>query len=49
MTEGTSIPRQFVLVTQKGVIVIDWGKNIYQDVMTGEAIDLKNDLASQPI
>ncbi len=49
MAEGTSIPRQFVLMTQNGLIVIDWGKNVYQDVMSGEAVILKNDLQAYPI
>ena len=49
MSEGTPIPRQFVLVTQDGEIVIDWGNRIYQDIISGETIILKNDNIAYPI
>ena len=40
MPDGVPVSRQFVLVTQKGNCVVDWGKDIYQDIYTGEKIVL---------
>lgn len=40
MPDGVPISRQFVLVTQNGNCVIDWGNNIYQDIYTGERVPL---------
>jgi hypothetical protein len=41
MPDGVPVSRQFVLVTQKGNCVVDWGNNIYQDIYTGERILLE--------
>jgi len=41
MPEGVPISRQFFLVTQKGNFVVDWGNNIYQDVYSGEKVELE--------
>ena len=41
MPDGVPVARQFVLVTQKGNCVVDWGKNIYQDIYSGEKIELE--------
>jgi hypothetical protein len=40
MPDGVPISRQFVLITQKGKCVVDWGNNVYQDIYTGEKIIL---------
>jgi hypothetical protein len=40
MPDGVAVSRQFVRVTQKGNCVVDWGRNIFQDIYTGEKIDL---------
>jgi hypothetical protein len=40
MPDGVPVSRHFVLVTQKGNCVVDWGKDIYQDIYTGEKIVL---------
>ncbi len=40
MPEGVPVSRQFFLVTQKGNFVVDWGNNIYQDVYSGNKIEL---------
>ena len=40
MPDGVPVSRQFILVTQRGNCVIDWGNNIYQDIYTGERIKL---------
>ncbi len=41
MPDGVPVSRQFVLVTQKGNCVVDWGNNVYQDIYTGERIILE--------
>ncbi len=41
MVLGTPVDRQWVLVTNEGAFVIDWGDNLYQDVQTGEFIEVK--------
>jgi hypothetical protein len=41
MPEGVPLSRQFFLVTQKGNFVVDWGNNVYQDVYSGEKIELE--------
>lgn len=40
MPDGVPVSRHFVLVTQKGNCVVDWGNDIYQDIYTGEKIVL---------
>lgn len=40
MPDGVPVSRQFVLITQKGNCVVDWGNNVYQDIYTGERIVL---------
>jgi hypothetical protein len=49
MPEGTAIPRHFVLVTQDGEIVIDWGNKKYQNISSGDVIKLKSDNIAYPI
>ena len=49
MSEGTPVPRQFVLVTQDGEIVIDWGNKLYQNISNGDVIKLKSDNIAFPI
>lgn len=41
MASGTPVERQWVLVTQEGDFVIDWGNNTYQDIYSGEFIEIK--------
>ena len=41
MPEGVPVSRQFFLVTQRGNFVVDWGNNIYQDVYSGEKLELE--------
>ncbi len=40
MPDGVPVSRQFVLITQKGNCVVDWGNDVYQDIYTGERIIL---------
>lgn len=44
MHEGTPIPRQFLLVSNDGHFVIDWGDEKYQDLFSGERVDVKGDV-----
>ena len=36
MTEGLAINRRWILVLNNGIIIIDWGNGILQDIHTGE-------------
>lgn len=49
MTEGTPIPRQFLLVTKDGRFVLDWGNHRFQDIYSGESVILENEMATFPI
>ena len=49
MNEGFPIQRQFVLVSNQGNIVIDWGSQLYQDVFSGEYLRFKEDHLLNPI
>jgi hypothetical protein len=49
MTSGTPVDRQWVLVTQKGDFVIDWGDNTFLDIYSGDFIDIKEgDISHHP-
>ena len=49
MNEGIPIQRQFVLVSNQGNIVIDWGNQLYQDVFSGEYLCFKENQLLNPI
>jgi hypothetical protein len=36
METGTPIHRHWVLVLQDGLIVVDWGEGLFQDIYTGQ-------------
>lgn len=36
MHAGTPIQRQWVLVLQDGLIVVDWGEGLFQDIYSGQ-------------
>ncbi|HOS53742.1 MAG TPA: hypothetical protein PLW25_04300 [Anaerolineaceae bacterium] len=38
MATGTPINRQMVIVLKNGIIAIDWGDGLYQDIRTGDFI-----------
>lgn len=40
MSAGTPINRQWVIVLKDGNIVIDWGDALYQDVRTGDFVEV---------
>lgn len=46
---GTQVGRQWVVVLSSGVIAIDWGNNLYQDVFTGEFIQVSEAQISHTI
>jgi hypothetical protein len=48
MPSGTPVDRQWVVVTQNGDFVIDWGDQ-FQDVYTGDFVELKEgDISHHP-
>ncbi len=49
MNEGIPIQRQFVLVSNQGNIVIDWGSQRYQDVFSGEYLSVEHEQRLHPI
>ena len=38
MPGGTPVQRQWILVLRNGVVVVDWGDGLYQDVDNGEFV-----------
>ncbi len=38
MAGGTPINRQMVIVLKNGIIAVDWGDGLYQDIRTGDFI-----------
>ena len=46
---GTPINRQWVIVLKNGCTVIDWGDDIYQDVMSGDFLKVKESDVSHHI
>jgi hypothetical protein len=40
MSAGTPINRQWVIVLKDGNIVIDWGDGLFQDVRTGDFVEV---------
>ena len=40
MSTGTPINRQWVIVLKDGNIVIDWGDGLYQDVRSGDFVNV---------
>jgi hypothetical protein len=40
MSSGTPINRQWVIVLKDGNIVIDWGDGLFQDVRSGDFINV---------
>ena len=36
MREGTPVDRQWVLVLKDGLVIVDWGSGLGQDLATGE-------------
>jgi hypothetical protein len=49
MPGGIPVDRHWVLVLTNGTILIDWGNHLFQDVDTGEFMELATDPVAQPI
>ena len=43
MAGGIPVDRHWVLILQNGTVLIDWGENLYQDVDTGEFLELESE------
>jgi hypothetical protein len=41
MTRGVSVKREWVVVTHDGGYVIDWGDDVFQDIRSGEFVEVK--------
>ena len=41
MPGGTPVQRQWILVLRNGVVVVDWGDGLYQDVDSGEFVQVE--------
>ena len=41
MSGGTPVNRHWVIVLKDGMIVIDWGDELYQDVRSGEFVKVE--------
>jgi len=39
MPGGTPVSRHWILILKDGRVVVDWGKNRYQDILTGEMLE----------
>lgn len=46
---GTPINRQWVIVLNDGKIVIDWGDGVYQDIILGDFISIREEDISHHI
>ncbi len=40
---GTPINRQWIIVLKDGSIVIDWGDGLFQDIRSGEFLDVNEE------
>jgi hypothetical protein len=38
---GTPVQRQWILVLRNGAVVVDWGEGLFQDVDSGEFVQLE--------
>ncbi len=48
MPNGTPINRQWVFVTRDGIVAIDWGNGLAQDIATGDFFEYRQELYSHP-
>ena len=47
MAGGTPVGRSWVVVLHNGTVVIDWGDRLFQDVFTGEFVQVAEEQISQ--
>ncbi len=43
MTEGTAVNRDYVLLTQDGRLIVDWGDGKFMDVLSGNFVEIKEE------
>ncbi len=41
MPGGTPVQRQWILILRNGVVVVDWGDGVFQDVDSGEFVQVE--------
>lgn len=49
MPTAVPINRQWVIVLKNGNIIIDWGDNVFQDIISGEILTTVDQTGSHPI
>ncbi|HEX7394522.1 MAG TPA: hypothetical protein VF313_06300 [Anaerolineaceae bacterium] len=49
MPNGTPFKREFILVLEDGRVVLDWGDGLFQDLNTGDFLEVLKVLASHKI
>jgi hypothetical protein len=41
MPTGTEVNRQWIIITRDGAILIDWGDDLFQDLVSGDFVKVK--------
>ena len=49
MALGLSISRQWVRILDNGIVVVDWGDGVFQDIHTGKFFEDQEELKSFPV
>ena len=49
MPAGTPVQRHWVVVLGDGLIVVDWGDSLFQDVYSGEFLQVPESFISRPV
>jgi hypothetical protein len=48
-TGGTPLNRQWIIVLNDGMVVIDWGDGVYQDIVSGVFLSIREEDVSHHI
>ena len=48
-TGGTPINRPWIIVLNDGKIVIDWGDGVYQDILSGDFVSIREEEVSHHV
>jgi hypothetical protein len=46
---GTPLNRQWIIVLNDGMVVIDWGDGVYQDIVNGDFLSIREEDVSHHI
>lgn len=46
---GTPLNRQWIIVLNDGMVVIDWGDGVYQDIVSGDFLPIREEDVSHHI